>query len=71
MKKEQASQLYLLVNDKSNMDALKFYVDLRIEFLKEALTKVDTIDELRRTQGAIDELKRLKSIRDEVNNPRD
>ncbi len=71
MKKEQANQLYLLVNEKSNMDALKFYADLRIEALKEVLTKAETIEDVRRTQGAIDELKRLKVIRDEVNNPRD
>ena len=71
MKKEQANQLYLFVNDKPTMEALKFYIDLRIEALKEILTKADSLDDIRRTQGAIEELKRMKNIRDEVNNPRD
>lgn len=71
MKKEQANQLYLFVNDKPTMEALRFYIDLRIDALKEILTRAETIDDIRRTQGAIDELRRMKNIRDEVNNPRD
>jgi hypothetical protein len=70
MKKKDANELVLFVNTKANMDALNFYVNLRIEELKEALVSVP-VEELKRVQGKIEELKRFYTLRDEVNNPKD
>jgi len=71
MNKKNANELYALVNSKANMDALNFYVDLRVNFLKEQLVSAQSIEEVRRFQGAILEISRLKTLRDEVNNPKD
>lgn len=71
MNKKNAEKLLGLVNSKSNMDAIVFYVDLRIDYLKEQLVSASTVEDLRRYQGAIEELKRLKTLREEVNTPRD
>jgi hypothetical protein len=71
MNKKHAEKLLGLVNSKSNMDALVFYTDLRIDYLKEQLVNASTIEDVRRFQGAIEELKRFKTLREEVNNPRD
>jgi len=71
MNKKDAEKLLILVNSRPNVDALEFYMGLRIDFLKDQLTSATSIEEVRKYQGAIEELKRLKTLRDEVNNPRD
>lgn len=71
MKKKDAEKLLSLVNSKPSVDALVFYMELRIEYLKEQLVSAVSIEDVRRIQGAIEEIKRLNTLRDEVNNPRD
>jgi hypothetical protein len=71
MKKKDSESLYLFVNSKANMDALHFYMNLRVEELKEQLVHARDMDTITRFQGAIAELKRLASLREEVNNPKD
>lgn len=71
MKKQDAFKIKNLVDNRSSLESLDYYVNLRIQTLKDSLVHVVTIDELRRIQGAIEELKRFNTLRDEVNNPRD
>lgn len=71
MKKQDAEKLYVLANDKKVNDALLHYVELRISHLKDVLSTADTLDSIRKYQGAIEELKWIYHLRDDVNNPRD
>lgn len=71
MIRKEAEPLVFFVNDKETMDALFFYTDLRIRYLKDQFIHAKTFDEVLRLQGAIDELTRVKHLRDEVLNPKD
>lgn len=67
MDKELAKQLLFLVNDKSMMDLLDKFIQYRIDWNKEQLTKENDIDNIRKTQGAIIELRRnFQSLRSTV-----
>ena len=71
MKSKDAEKLVFFVNDKASMDALAWYVDIRIETLKTALVRAKDFEEVKGYQGAIEEVARFKNIREEVLNPRD
>ena len=71
MRKHEAQELYLLVNTKADMDALLFYVALRIEDAKERLMLATDMETVHKLQGSINELKRFYTLREEVNNPKD
>lgn len=71
MKRSDAEKLVIFVHDKSAMDALKFYTELRVSYLKDRLTTAATMDEVLKLQGAIEELTRTKHMKEEVLNPKD
>lgn len=71
MKRSDAEKLYFFVGSKDNLDALGFYAELRIAFLKDQLVTAKDIEEVRKYQGAIEELRRIRNLKDEVQNPKD
>lgn len=61
------NQLYnniLSVTTPPVVDAINAYFDHRIDFYNNKLQSAETMDEVRKYQGAIFELKHLKKIRD-------
>lgn len=69
MRKQEAEKVLPLVNNKQAMDALEYFLDLRIEILKESLVHMSPHTE--QTRGAIHELRRMKNLRDEIINAKD
>lgn len=64
-----ANQIKPLVDSLRAVEALEFYVNLRVTSLKDSLVHAKTMEDVQRIQGAITELVRFKTLRDEVNNP--
>lgn len=71
MKKQIATPVLPLVNNKEALDGLLYYINYRIDVLKDNLTVVSTYDEILKIQGTISELKRMKNVRDEIINAED
>lgn len=69
MKRKDCEVLLPLVNSRDDMDALRHYMKVREEVLKEGLAKAATIDDVRRLQGAIEEIRRIERLREEVLTP--
>lgn len=69
MKRKDSEALIQLINDKTSMDCLTYYMELRVSALKERLIQAQSWEETRTLQGAIEELRRIPRLRDEVLNP--
>lgn len=65
MKREQAVKLLPLVNNYDAMTLLDFYINTRIDEIKEFLTTSE-LNSVIRYQAQVDELRRLKKLRDTV-----
>lgn len=66
MDKIQFRSLLPLVNEKSQMELLQSYADIRIENLLKQLETEQGLNRIREIQGCIKELRRFKTLRDEV-----
>ncbi len=71
MRIQDSVKIKSLADNRESYNSLIYYVELRINALKDSLLFIDDLNELKKVQGAIQELKRFYTLRDEVNNPRD
>lgn len=66
MDKETAKDLLKFVNDPWVLNDLHKYMKYRLDVLYKKFEYADSLDEMRKLQGAIEEIKRLKNLREEV-----
>ena len=64
--KEHLSKLKGLVSNQAQWDKFSKYLDIIIAQQHKTMEQADSIDTVRRAQGAIYQLRRLQMLRDEV-----
>jgi hypothetical protein len=64
--KDNLSQLKGLVSNQAQWDKFSKYLDIIIAQQHKTMEQADSIDTVRRAQGAIYQLRRLQMLRDEV-----
>ncbi len=64
--KEWLSQLKPLVSNQAQWDKFHNYIEHLIDIQHRTMEQLDSIESIRRAQGAIYQLRRLQLLRDEV-----